>query len=308
MIETVQPDRGTRNTPAVQAKPVLLWTVLLLAGTVWGVTFSLARIAVHGGAHPIGLNFWQSILGCLFLAVFLILRGRRLPLTRRHLVFYSVCGFFGTALPGVCYFYAAVHVSAGVLSITIATVPMLSLVLALVFGIERPVLLRTVGLLLGICAVLLIVLPESSLPDPSVVPWVMLGFACACCYAIENTYIALRMPEGSDPVTVLCGMMAVATVMTAIVASLTGSFFMPAFPPTAVELSVLGMAAINAAAYAMFVYLIAAAGPVFASQMGYVVTLSGVAWGIILFGEQHSVWIWSALILLLAGMALVKPR
>ncbi len=68
------------------------------------------------------------------------------------------------------------------------------------------------------------------------------------------------------------------------------------------------MAAIGAVAYSLFIYLIDAAGPVFASQTAYVVTLSGVAWGIALFGEQHSAWIWLSLIVMLAGLALVTPR
>ena len=46
----------------------------------------------------------------------------------------------------------------------------------------------------------------------------------------------------------------------------------------------------------------------FAAQTAYVVTLSGVLWGIVIFGEQHSPWIWGALAVMLIGLALVTPR
>ncbi|MCZ6859704.1 MAG: EamA/RhaT family transporter, partial [Alphaproteobacteria bacterium] len=46
----------------------------------------------------------------------------------------------------------------------------------------------------------------------------------------------------------------------------------------------------------------------FASQAAYAVTLAGVLWGMALFGERHSPWIWLSLALMLAGLALVTPR
>ena len=50
------------------------------------------------------------------------------------------------------------------------------------------------------------------------------------------------------------------------------------------------------------------AGPLFASQTGYVVTLAGVIWGIYLFGESHSAWVWGSVVVMMLGLALVTPR
>ena len=50
------------------------------------------------------------------------------------------------------------------------------------------------------------------------------------------------------------------------------------------------------------------AGPVFASQTAYVVTLSGVLWGMAIFSEAHSLWIWLSLLLMMVGLTLVRPR
>ena len=54
--------------------------------------------------------------------------------------------------------------------------------------------------------------------------------------------------------------------------------------------------------------MIKSAGPVFASQTAYVITLAGVGWGMILFAETHSLYIWTALLLTLAGISMVGPR
>ena len=68
------------------------------------------------------------------------------------------------------------------------------------------------------------------------------------------------------------------------------------------------MAVLTAVAYTCFLHVIQSAGPVFASQTAYLITLAGVLWGMAIFGERHSPWIWAALALMLAGLSLVRPR
>ena len=68
------------------------------------------------------------------------------------------------------------------------------------------------------------------------------------------------------------------------------------------------MTVVSRTAYVMFLYLIKMSGAVFAGMNGYIVTLAGVFWGMFFFDEQHSLWVWSALALMLVGMLLVTPR
>ena len=50
-------------------------------------------------------------------------------------------------------------------------------------------------------------------------------------------------------------------------------------------------------------------GSVFFSTVSYVDILTGMGWGMLIFGEQHSAWIWSALVCLMAGLFMVtKPE
>jgi drug/metabolite transporter (DMT)-like permease len=103
-------------------------------------------------------------------------------------------------------------------------------------------------------------------------------------------------------------MLLMASVVLVPVVLATDTFVPMGFPWGAVEWAVIGMMAVNALSYSVFYHLIQTAGPVFATQMAYVVTIAGVAWGIVIFGEQHSLWVWAALGLMLAGLALVTPR
>lgn len=301
------PGGAAARTPRWRA---FAWPVFLLisTGSAWGVTFSLARIAASAGAHPIGLTLWQGLLGGLLLLALAAARRRPPAVSRHHLRFYLVCGLLGTVIPSILYFYAASRVPAGVLSITIALVPILTFAAALLLGIDRLAWGRAAGLFAGLAAVLLIVLPEGSLPDPAMAAWVLLAVVSALCYAAEGIYVALRRPAVSDPAATVAGMLLMASAVLIPVVLVTGTFVPLGLPWGAVEWSVIGMVAVNAVAYSVFYHLIQIAGPVFATQMGYVVTIAGVAWGIVIFGEQHSVWIWGALAFMLAGLALVRPR
>jgi drug/metabolite transporter (DMT)-like permease len=68
------------------------------------------------------------------------------------------------------------------------------------------------------------------------------------------------------------------------------------------------LASLSAVVYAAYIWLAMAAGSVFASQVSYVVTGSGVVWALVILGERFSPLAWLALAVMLAGVALVQPR
>ena len=290
-----------------QHQTALLWLALVIIGIAWGVTGPLSKLAISTGNHPIGVTFWNTLLGTTVLTTVLLLSGRRLPLDRRHLVFFLICGLLGTALPNSLSYTAYRHLPIGIMSIVIALVPMMTLLLALPLGIERPDPRRVAGLGLGATAVLLIVLPDASLPESSQAAWVALPVIVSLAYAGENIYIAAARPPGCDALTIMCGLFWGALILLIPVLLAADAWFdITRFDPP--EQATIAITALHLCAYFGFIWLIGQAGPVFASQVAYVVTGSGVILGMIIYGERHSPWIWAALGLMFAGLALVKPR
>jgi drug/metabolite transporter (DMT)-like permease len=193
------------------------------------------------------------------------------------------------------------------MSITMTLGPMATLLLALPLGIERPDLRRLTGLGLGAAAILLIVTPEASLPEPGQAVWVALPVIVALSYAGENIYLAAARPPGIDALTILCGLFWGALVLLTPLMLVSDAWFdiTRLGPP---EQAIFANSALHMGAYFGFIWLIGQAGPVFASQVAYVVTASGVILGMIVYAERHSPWIWAALALMFAGLALVKPK
>ena len=284
------------------------WLVLLFLGVAWGLSFSLAKMSTEGGAHPLGISYWQSLIGAVLLVAFNALKGHRLPLGKDYLFLYITCGLLGSIIPGILFLYAASRVSAGVLAITVATVPLMTFVSVVLLRVEKASFVRMLGVLFGIISIVLLVAPRESLPDPAITPWVLIAILASVSYTAENLIIALRTPAGANAFVVVSGMFLVATVMMTPVVWLTGTFEPLTWPMERPEWAILGMAAINVVAYGLFLYLVIYAGPVFASQTAYVVTLSGVFWGILIFNESHSVWIWLSMALMIVALSLVQPR
>ncbi|MFT5504822.1 MAG: drug/metabolite transporter (DMT)-like permease [Gammaproteobacteria bacterium] len=285
-------------------KPYLL---ILSCGLLWGVTFSLTLIATSEGAHPLGLSAWQIfITACLYALICII---SKVPLFDiKHLRHYLVLVVVGITIPTTLYFYAAPHLSAGILSITISTVPLFTYGLMLFLRLERIVIKRTMGIVLGMIAILLLVLPDQGLASDDASLWVMLVLVCAIMYTIENIYISEGISHSIDLRELLCGSNIIASMIQFPIAIWMGVNEPVEWLATGPGLAIAGIAIISGIAYGLFFYTIKFAGPVFASQCAYIITISGVIWGIILFSESHSVWVWMSVAVMMMGLALVTPK
>ncbi len=281
---------------------------LLAIGLIWGSTIPFTKIAVSSGHQPLGLIFWQLLFSSIVLSAISIVRRVKPVLNRRSLLYFLVIGLIGTILPNSFSYLAAAQLPAGVMAIIIASVPMFSLTIANTLRIERFSLIRSTGVLLGAAAVAILILPETSLPEPEKAIFVLVALVAPFCYGAEGNYIAARAPREVDAVTTLLGASVLGTFIAAPLALASGTWVDLFAPWSAPEWALLFSSLFHVAAYSGYIWLVSMAGPVFSSQVAYVVTLAGVLLSALILSESYSGWVWMALILMLAGLALVQPR
>ena len=282
------------------------YLLILGAGSIWGVTFSLALIATAQGAHPLGLSAWQVALTAAF---FLVARlfSRFTLLNFSNLRHYVVLAVVGITAPNLFYYYAAPHLSAGILAITVSTVPLFTYAIMLLLRFESVMVRRLFGIGLGMAAILLLVIPDQGLSSDDASFWILLVFLCALLYSIENVYISKGVNPVIDIRELLFGSNLLATAVQFPLAIYLGIDEPWTWLASDAGLAIIGIAVGSGFAYAMFFYAIKTSGPVFASQCAYVVTISGVIWGIIIFSEQHSTWVWISVVVMLLGLVMVSP-
>jgi drug/metabolite transporter (DMT)-like permease len=289
-------------------KSFLPWLTLGYMGIVWGLAFSLVKIAVELGGTPIGLTFWTCLITGLLLLGFSILRGQKLNIKLKDLRIILLLTFLGAMLPNIFFYYAAAHVSAGILSITITVVPIATYALSFLLKLETISARRITGVFFGVGAILVLVLPENSLPNKNEVIWIIVACLSSISYALENITLAIRGIDGIGPVRLSCGINLLAALILGVFSYFTNNFMPVPLPVTTLTWTILGISLIGATAYTLFVLTVANSGPLFASQVAFLVTISGVLWGMLIFGEEHSSWVWLSLVLMLIGMALVSPK
>ena len=285
-----------------------LFGVLILMGMAWGITQPLSKIAVSDGYRHYGIIFWQFVIGAVLLGGIAWMRGKPLRLTPRILALFVIIALIGTLLPNSASYTAAIHLPSGILSIVLSLIPMLAFPIALLWGLDRFSLARLFGLCLGLCAVLLIALPEASLPEPAMIWWLPMALIAPFFYAFEGNFVARYGTEGLDPIQVLLGASLFGVVLTAPLALMTGQWIMPLPPYGMPDLAIIAGSMAHVFAYSTYVWMVQHAGPVFAAQVSYFVTGFGVFWAKLILDESYSPWVWAAIALMFAGLFLVQPR
>ena len=280
--------------------------MLIVAACGYSMTFSLNRIAITEGIPVFPYVFWQG-LGAGVVALIAGLAVGQLPsLKVAYLRLYLLFGFTGIALPYTLLAVAAPRAPAGAIALTLTMSPILTYAFSILVGLDRVRLLRVAGILLGLAGILLVLLPETSLPEPGMAPWLLMAFGAPVCYAFGTVAVAVLRPPGSRPIPLTCGISFASALVMLPVMAVADSWWLFDGTMTDGDWSLLGAAAITAAFFVLGLEIIRMAGPVFFSTNGYIGTLVGMGWAALYFGEVPSPWIGAAVALLFAGLFLVN--
>lgn len=282
--------------------------VLIVLGAAWGMTMPLTKIAVSTGYKHFGLLFWQMAIGVVVMSAIALLRGTRLPMGMPQVRIYVLIALIGSVLPNTASYQAAVHLPSGVLSILLSMIPIWAFPIALLLALDRFEWRRFGGLLVGMAAVLLIVLPGADMSGSIPLFWVLIGLISGLFYAFEGNFVARWGTAGLDAIQVLWGASLVGALIALPLAVGSGQWIDPRPPYGPADVAQVCSAVLHVLAYTGYVWLVGRAGPVFAVQISYLVTLFGIMWAKLVLDEAYPPVIWGALALMMFGMYLVQPR
>jgi len=278
---------------------------LLTLGSIWGLSISTSKLAVLAFG-PFQVVFWYALIAFLVLGAISLVRRKLPPVDGRHLRYYLASGLIGFAIPSLNNVLVVQQVPAGILSTMIATAPVFTYAIALVSRQERFQVVRASGIGLGLVGALVILLPANSLPDAGMAPWVALGLLTPFLYGISAVVISRYMPRETDSITLATGFLGVAVVFFLATLLASGDTAMPWPMQWPGSHMVVWLGISSSAAYVLYFQIIRMAGPVYLSQVGYLVVTIGVLAGIVIFNEQHSLWAWIGIGLMVSGLILVN--
>ena len=286
---------------SASVRPLLL---LLFLGTSWGLYFSLLKIAVLSGISYVGILTLTTVGVALGMSAIAWLRGRRPEWSRRHLVFYGVCALSGYLLPMVIELWVIAHMPAGVLTLIVSMAPLATLLLAWLVKTDTVNAMRVGGISIGAFAIFAILLPDSNRAGEVGLQWLLLATLVPFCYAVHHNFTARYWPAGSDSYQVACGEAIVAGLLLLMFSGFHWQW-QDVQEFNRGHAAILVMAAIALIDIYIYFELIRIKGPIYTSNANFVMVVSGVAWGMLIFAERPSPMMWLSALLLIASLYLV---
>ena len=294
------------TSPPNKFLPIAL---LLMIGGLWGFFFILIKNTVTSGIHPTAYVFWFCLGSGLVVLIIGLLRGRRPPMSKRHLIYYFRAAALRFTIANAILYAAQGKLPVGVMAVIMAFTPIFTHLVSLIAGVEKLAWQRLWGILFGFVGVLIIVVPKASLPDPSLTIWVLIGFGTPLLHGLAYVFLSdSNRPPDIDSLQLATGTLLAAAAMALPISLAIGEFYILAPPFSNGELTMIlhfVLAGFNF--YGVF-ELLRIAGPTYMSQSSFLSVIFGVFFGIVLLGEQHSLYIWVAIALILGGVALVNAR
>ena len=263
-------------------------TRLVLLAAIWGASFLFNRIAAPV-VGPVLTAELRTLIAGIALGIYFGFN----PGWRRWGRQYVIVGILTSALPFLLWAYAALTLTAGLMSVLNATSPMWGALWSAVLLGERLNPRKVFGLFVGIVGVALVTRAEPG--EYLSYAAVLAALAAAFCYGLAGAY--MKRWAGGVP----SRGMAVGTQLAAgIVLIPFIALSPPATAPTplvAASMLALGLVC-GAIAYVLYFRLIADIGATGALTVTYLIPVFGVSWGALFLGEAVS-------LAMLAGGALV---
>ncbi|MFV3381312.1 DMT family transporter [Pseudomonas sp. NY15354] len=249
----------------------------------WGLSFLVVLKVVHAFGW-VGAVSLRSLIAGSTLAVLAALLGRALRL-RPLLKPLLVVGATTVAGQLIGLSYATPRIGTAMSAILVATIPLFSMIIGRVWGLEKITPQGLAGLLLGVLGIVMLVgFPAQAVTEDFIHGCIASVFGCLCA-AFGSNYASLRL-RGQDPWTVTGGAFLAGGLLTL---PLLWVVPVPTVPQAGdwLLLAISG-AVMSATTYVLYFGLVARIGATRTISVEFVVTLVAVLIGALFLGEALS--------------------
>jgi drug/metabolite transporter (DMT)-like permease len=254
---------------------------LVLLAAIWGASFLFNRITAPV-LGPVLTAELRTLIAGIALAVYFGFAGFN-PQWGRWGRQYVIVGILTSALPFLLWAYAALSLTAGLMSVLNATSPMWGALWSALLLRERLNARRVLGLVIGVLGVALVTQPGAG-EIVSYAP-IIAALAAAFCYGLAGAYMK-RWASGVPSRGMAVGTQLAAGVLLIPFIAVSPPYAAPTLPVVA---SMLGLGLVcGAIAYLLYFRLIADIGATGALTVTYLIPVFGVLWGALFLGETLS--------------------
>jgi drug/metabolite transporter (DMT)-like permease len=264
---------------------------------LWGIPYLLIKIAVDEGVPP-GFVAWARVVIAAIVLLGLAWRAGALAGLRKRLIWLAVFALSEITIPFPLIASGERQVASSLTAILVASTPLIAALLALRFDhSERVGGQRLVGLVIGMAGVVALVGVDIR-GRPGELVGAAEILAAAFCYAI-GPLVLKRHLTSLDPRASMGTSLALAAILLTPLAALDPPRVLPSLKAAA---AILGLGLFcTAAAFVLYVVLIAEVGAGRSLVVTYINPLVAVVLGMTVLGERPGPVAFLGLVLILAG-------
>jgi drug/metabolite transporter (DMT)-like permease len=283
------------------------WGLLILLSFFWGGAFFLAAVALKEVTHH-GLAFFRVLIAALALGLLSALLQLSLPRDWGVWRRIAVLALFSTAIPFTLLYWAQTQIPSGLAAVLNAMTPIFTLLLAHVFTRDEKIdTQRFVGVLAGVCGVIIIVGPTALGGHDGDILAEIAVLGAALCYGIASIFS--RRVTGLSPITLSFAQMVVASVYLLPVMLLTGAPLRFGSISLTTVGAVIGIGVLSTAlAFVLFFHIAARAGATNAVLVTLMVPVSAILLGVFVLGESLGARQVAGLVLIALGLLINDGR
>lgn len=283
--------------------------LLLLMGGLWGLQFAMLKRAAGIGLSEISVLMVALLLLSVIFAALLLVRDGMFRLSLERIRFLAIIGLLGYVFPLLAALYAAPHLPAGILTLIATSAPVATIVTVLLLRSESVSPRRLVAVALGVLSVLMILLPEISLPDGGNSAWIVVALVVPVCYGVESVYIAACWPRGLSSLQAVAGETFASALMMVPICLVFGDPIVKIGALSFSDIAITVFVLAGVVESLVYFYLIERTGGVLVSFGTFVSLFAGIVWGMLLFDERHAAIVWIAIAVLCMALYLaVRDR
>jgi drug/metabolite transporter (DMT)-like permease len=281
---------------------ILRIVLTFITGSLTGASFVLTKLLLGEGVGQFGLAFVQLAGASALLLTVLWFRNAIPRWNGELLRYFFAASLIALAAGPLLGAWVLGRIPAAIFTVVVTFSPMFTTFLTALIERRLPSVRAMTGVLLGLTGVLLVLLPRVRVApdDEALALWLALGVPLLL--ALGNVYRSRFWPSKLGAPAASAGALAMQSLLL---------IPLLATAPRVGTVALLGSAALLAALVLVTVAANVAgstlqrvAGATAYSQIGYVIALTGVAAGTVIFNEYLDAMFWPALVLVFIGIVL----
>ncbi|KRC34502.1 MULTISPECIES: DMT family transporter [unclassified Lysobacter] len=279
----------------------------LLAGSLVGAIFVIGKLLLGRGLSPLIVSLIQTGGAAAVLMAVQTVRGERLPLDPASRRFYLIAALIAVAGSALLGNWVLARIPAGIFTVVVTLSPLFTSLFNALVERRWPSPTAALGTALGLAGVLLVLVPRARSVEAEQALALTIALGVPVLLAIGNVYRSRYWPSGLSAPMSSAGTMLVQALAVLPLIAVSGQRAdlqqLAASWPLLLAMVLVTLSANVAAAALQRI-----ADSVAYSQIGYVVALTGVIWGALLFGERLGWGFAPAVALVFVGVVLANRR